>query len=91
MSNNNKQPRYSLAGITDEQFGELCEEKLAEQKLQRALIASKGQPVPLASIRGVNPQRPKPSFVPRPYIPYEEEELDNGANGGKSDTKSNNK
>ena len=29
MSNNNKQPRYSLEGITDEQFGELCEEKLA--------------------------------------------------------------
>ena len=72
----NHLPRSKYEGITDEQFGQLCEEKLAEKKLKAALAANNGQPVSVAAVPGVDPSRQRPTFRPMAVIPFDQEEID---------------
>ena len=72
MNNNNK-PR-----ISDEEFGRMCEEVLAQRRLQAALAANNGQPVAVASVRGVAAIRDRATYRPsQTIIPYDEDEVDN--------------
>ena len=81
-NNNNKDwwnllPRSKYEGITDEQFGQLCEDHLAQKRLKAALEANNGQPISVAAVPGVDAARDRPTFVPMAVIPFDEEEIDN--------------
>ena len=78
--NNNNQPRISA-----EEFGRMCEEVLARRRLEAALAANNGQPVSVASVRGVAAIGNRSTYVPaQAIIPYEEDEVDKKDDKGKN-------
>ena len=76
MNNNNK------PCISDEEFGRMCEEVLARRHLEAALAANNGQPIAVASVRGVAAIGDRATYKPsQTIISYDEDEVDKKEKG----------